>query len=1646
MFEFFRGLCYNFCVKMSEKTRVLEDNDFEGLRLYEPDSNLHKLIGDQVRAVFEKLFQNTDVNFDDFYFTGFDDDDPNAFFIEKSKTKDGKKNIIAVSYGLIQKLDSAQELAAIVGHESGHYLWSELLGGQNTIFQERGSDVYSVQLMINGGFNPRYVRSAQQKVFNNFSYSGVNLDVHGHPLNRIGDVEAYLTLLATKEGNFENIDNKTDPKYQQFKTVVEHQHDIDGYDTYLDKRLKEKFGTKDIQKIKRIDILRLFLDEIKDDKIVNYGVRLGDFMTKFEHIPMDGLKTSQELYNLHNIFFLLREKMGKDATSIQRQKSFLSHAKLYKFGPFMTQYDNISGFISCYDDEFMAEFFAKRICDLGWTVEYIHCFIDSSDDPYPAFRPLGAANIGKMLPWDKLKSYNNKNINSALRYFSFESNLWENNIYSRVQNFNEKDYYLDKDGYVIAYGDEAHKLYEEDKKRAIIKRFQVWVDENNQRLDNALNSFDEIDMLASGRLSVRDFCKDRGWAVRAYFSEIFNRTCVTSFRDVEEIKEYGVDTSAVWEQYNRVINSKYYKQLCAQSPEISLYPILPRDTDVNIIINAMDFLLHPQNLTNTYSKFIETILKVANTLSNEPGTEEKTTAGYLYDDLRKYKSPSPFTFDKEIVPQDILDKREQVDLYGVWESYQEQIIIDASHNSVITLELADYLSNRLDSDLSKNTKSDIFVNMMNSIGIENIPTTENELILVLNRLGGMGTVSGEKHSAIKDLAYKLYNNERDKIHNVMTGLFGNMGANEAEAILDNYAYNHRHYVKNTQLMFYLIASYINAGHKFDIIKVLDAFVGRGAENYSPPIRDILAQNITPEYFKKLPLMDKLRVYEFMNTRKLFSESAANKNNFIKTIVNEIIKYPEYDQAITVTQNILTRHGNTDMDPDWHRSDLEFANEREKLLDFYADYWAKKLGRDDGSDEYVKKLQSEFVDFINSDRNNEKDNKLFSSMMVDALADRVSNKIMAQEKCAKILGNIRQKTVSGEDAEKYDYYGRAAENAFNALANTPEKAVASIKFLNSKLTDESINELMTTVCKNDQVQTQVGQYINKETLSIIHENFWAAGLPIRAYLMNRLLGAYSRDAQKKLQLVIDMYFDANSKYYKDAVIVLNAVYNNLQDYEQQLILAALVASGQQDNKNGNMSDGTQVGRGLKMFLQTKGAAFVKFGQLLSYLPSLDPDIRRELSTLREQANIPTRAELFDTIKKSLPESEYKKISYVGKILGGGSFYVTVQVKYNGQDCVMAVMRPNTRKLTQDGIEMISDTINEMASKNKKFKALKNIVEQARDSAYSEIDIKQDYKKYQNAVKIYENIHVHTPSGDYSPDVAKWLAYGADQDNNNAYKIMEMAPGASLTSSELSEQEKHDFAVAYTTLELSILLSGAQWDTDRHAGQQNFYNRYFRDFCIGIFDTGAQMKAVPNKSDKLLLGYLLYALIRGARNGRSVGDVLTKVISKIDKVGPKLKIDTMYIDGVQRGLTALSDIIEYQKEVKDEDGKIVQKSKSLTATDLQNIITAILDSGIIDTTVMKSIKSNVIINKLLVGRRGWLKSLAEGVKKTTSNIRVTYTDNENEQYTVDLIVKAQKELQKLLDEENKSKHLGVKIGLTKKIDDAEQIGQLATIYRA
>ena len=245
--------------------RILNDNDFEGLKFYESDSLMNKEVTPLLRKIVSRLFRGTELNIDDFYFTVFEDEYANAFFINKESTEEKKKNVIAISRGLLDTCNNEDELAGIIGHECGHYLWAEIAGGKNTIFQERAADLRAVDLMINGGYNPLHHLNVCERIFSygGRSYSDICMDVHGNGLARVEDIKARLTMIANEKGDFILPDGKPDEEYLAVREKAHIAYDAEGYDTYIEKCLIKAYGNKDIVKLSAEQVMTILYEELK---------------------------------------------------------------------------------------------------------------------------------------------------------------------------------------------------------------------------------------------------------------------------------------------------------------------------------------------------------------------------------------------------------------------------------------------------------------------------------------------------------------------------------------------------------------------------------------------------------------------------------------------------------------------------------------------------------------------------------------------------------------------------------------------------------------------------------------------------------------------------------------------------------------------------------------------------------------------------------------------------------------------------------------------------------------------------------------------------------------------------------------------------------------------------------------------------------------------------------------------------------------------------------------------------------------------------------------------------------------------------------------------------------------------------------------
>lgn len=1530
---------------------ILKQNDFEGLRLYEPESAMHKAISPKLRAVFEKLFRDTEINPDDFYFTAFNDEQANAFFIPTEKTLNGK-NVVAISNAAVEALDSEEELAAVLAHECGHYLWSQYIKGNNTIIQERWSDLYSVDLMMNAGYNPRAILEMQKKIMGNFRNSQVSFDVHGTPFARAEDVKAYLTKIASERGDFPElkVDKFSAATWRKFRKDVKKIESSDPYYTYIQKAMLARFGTIDIKEIKRSEFIKFMIDEVSqvpESDEHGWSVRGNELISLMARIGYFRDKTQEEIEDLQELYVLFRKRFRHSGYA----STLLDYAKLEEFGPFAQQRFNIENFIKYYDDKELAIYWAQQISLLSYTCNDYRKLEGIDENPYPSLNPLGADNIGRPFPWQTLLSYKDNYVNEALVLLGFGQDKFR--VYSSP--IYDPDEYFLENGIVIAFGEDARREHARVRDAEKYNHDKTNFEELEADIQKRTRYFDVMADYHAGVISDKEFY------VFLKKENIKTETFVegVSFGSSFKTEYFRDDLYAL---YNQVLQSKWYRYFASASGR-HMDLVVDKDkgyTSRNIydVITRLYSVSYDLGL---FYKVREAEFKLASYLNNQTGDKESQADAFgLFMDLCGYRW-HVYKDDKEYI-------RTQ-------KQYRKSSLIGISNNEHVFVWVPDVLFVEIDENFEYHEKSQILGNIVKQLIGKDKISSEQDLLTVLDK------ILLKKPNGFETLSTWIW------------------------------------------------ADYLRHGGRANISKVLDRLEHIARGHKSTSVNKILAQYITVNDFTALSLYDKLQLFEFFKYSNLFSEKAANQNAFIKIIVDEIVSCSLNDaEAVKFAFNFLTNSPNTKFAKAYDVKDFEFANEREKLIDFYATHWANRLGPDNGTDKYLESL-NEFLSDMNQE-NVSLHKPAFTRTVKKSIANALSNKIVAQARVAGVLGRVAEEKVLSKQVEEFDVPVRTAEAAFGLLAREPKDAVACINFLGKKLSDKSMDDVTHTILTNHEYSKDVYQdYLNREKLTIIHEAFWSADLPARAYIMNRILNSYSEKDEAKLDLIVDMYFDKKSEYYKDAKLVVSAVYKNLQDYERNLILAALASAGQRD-ESVKTTGGQMVGQGLRMFLQAKGSAFIKFGQLLSYLPTLDSDIRKELAQLRDKANIPTRAELFDMIGKSVPNDVTADISHVGEILGAGSFYVTVRIVYKGRECVLSVMRPFAHDLTESGLDMISRTINELSVADSKYKPLKNIVNQARESSMSELDIEQDYKKYMQAKKQYERISVTVDDVKYSPDVAPWIAYGCGNDGDNAYKIMDEAPGKSLMSDSLSEQDKHEFAVAYVTLELCLLLSGVQWDTDRHMGQQNFYNESFRDVVIGIFDTGAQMNAMPNKQDKVMLGHLLYELAAGISNGVAIGEVLTRVIKNLDKAAEKLHIDTAYIDGVQRGLTALSDIMEYQKEIRDEDGNVIQESKRLTAADWQNIVTAIYKSGLIDKTVEKTVVAKAIVDKMLVWRKG-IKMHGGGVSAAANPIVVEYKSVDKNYACAEKLMKAKDEVREMLRNKQGQERFGMRFVISEDV---------------
>ena len=770
-------------------------------------------------------------------------------------------------------------------------------------------------------------------------------------------------------------------------------------------------------------------------------------------------------------------------------------------------------------------------------------------------------------------------------------------------------------------------------------------------------------------------------------------------------------------------------------------------------------------------------------------------------------------------------------------------------------------------------------------------------------------------------------------------------------------------------------------------------------------------------FKDLDFYQQREVYELMLHKNLFDKSEANKFTFLEEIKKSYQELPEAEKAAaalsilqdkTFTYSAVLPKGSYGEDSE---CDFRISKETETktMADFppirnyfaaeYAERFSKQIGiepiigeeKPDGSfatekdyQQYQEKITA-FINMVNETTTAAPDIK-------EALFAQVADKIEAQAETAKRFEVGSKHIESQNDMSGKNEIGLRLTSSINAyLSISPKNNQAVIDFLTAPYSPESAEDFKQKLYENTlevlpfilasgrgeapqpldentKEMCKSGIYeLTNEDLCITHADFWDKTLEERSVVMQRLLeNMTDNNIDKSVDLVIDKYLKPEEPYYKEAKDVLKTLYKtgsgvgHYRKNKARFMLGAMLSAQEPTKETASKNIG--IGQALALFCSSNGPAWVKFGQALSNIPNLPDDIRKPLSILKDRAVVKKRWELFEELEQNLPKEKFATIKRVGKILGAGSFFssVGIELKDNSKH-VLQMMAPQAPKKAKSEFKKILRTIKDLTSIDKMYAVLDKIVERADESTKTEVNIQKGYEQYVEAAKNYAMIDELEVNGiKFKLHLVPWTDKHQDE-NGNGFKQMEFADGKSLSRIDCTPDEKKALASGYVATELGILLGGKAWDIDRHNGQQNFNvtrdeNGKITAVEIGIFDTGA-LRPAPEEQDKALIANFYAAVLRASIKGDDINDVMFKEVQNLEDKG----INASYVSDVQRGCIALSDLCEYQKEERDEKGKITQAAQSFSQGDYLSIFGAVINSGLIDHKIMDPLLTTLVKDK-------------------------------------------------------------------------------------
>ncbi len=673
---------------------------------------------------------------------------------------------------------------------------------------------------------------------------------------------------------------------------------------------------------------------------------------------------------------------------------------------------------------------------------------------------------------------------------------------------------------------------------------------------------------------------------------------------------------------------------------------------------------------------------------------------------------------------------------------------------------------------------------------------------------------------------------------------------------------------------------------------------------------------SPMWDRSRPLEKRMHVFFAIGARKAFPSDGKAYHQLITDILDDIQKIEDPKLREEYAFKFV---------------ELKIADP--KVRNYAETIWANSvgdiLGPDDDSEEYFD-AACVFVDKIQKKIRSKHDDNgspryFFPYTYRYSLGDKLAKALVSQGPLSAELEPAGIDLMSLDNKESfYATAGIFLEGiSGRLLEGKPDRVHAIIDFLRSQGTRSDCQKMAQTVVKWSKIKSDPDPY----AFDMMYQQFWTLAPELQGAILNKIMsdGIVRKNRTEKLSFqdrwkenfdyVVGEMFGQKEDKTESQQNILSLAREFMWEYisarpesERNLCLGTLLASAGKKGTDANQQDfEASIGKGVKSFLEGIAPAGIKLGQALSALPITPDYIRAPLRHFTSHALEPPRWEIFawkdqyrkECLKANRPEEAAKLPKNLGKILGSASYNVAIELFEEIFKC-LRIGAATSADAEMGYIETALSRLIERGFLKGHGETFKRVVAQARAAIKIETDVSgAGYEQLQKAKEIYPS-SVSMDGYDFELRIADW------HDKGKKWVKMERMPGKEFD--DIPEGPyKQALKKAYLGVELLNILSGREFDHDRHKGQMLIEKKNDTTSVIGLFDTGSMALNPPSVEDQKALGRLMYKVTEHylREPESSLANILSYEFDEYYKENPNA---STYITEVQRGLTAMGPYYE------------------------------------------------------------------------------------------------------------------------------------------